>query len=262
MRVIPLCYCPTLSEEDIYRHECSDRIWVPRHIFERWLTAEEVGSVVIVQLEGIPACMYAPHAGDRNVIYAPMWMCEELGTSLDPPGDDDTDTEDDYIVLERLQPAMCTFLKVQPHTSDHLPACVGGAGGDAMPEDTLSRAFEEYTCLRQGQTVMLNLPSGSRMFVTIDEATPAGPVCIRSTEVAMDLLEPLDAPPARPPTPPPAPLPLLFPEFPTYPSPPVAVQPLAQQPQPQEETHAQKRARMLAAATARMATTSTTNATP
>lgn len=245
MRIISLSYCPNLSEEDIYRHECSDRIWVPRHVFERWLTAEEVGSVVIVQLEGIPACMYAPHNGPRNVIYAPNWMCEELGISMDAPEDD----EDDYIVPERLQPSMCTFLKVQPHTSDHLPSCVGGSGGNAMPEDTLSRAFEEYTCLREGQTMMLHLPSGDRMFVTIVEAQPAGqgPFCIRNTEIAIDLLEPLDRPTPS----------VVVPEE-SVPLSYVAPEELAQQPEPQPqqptETREERRALLARAALARLGT--------
>lgn len=234
MRLIPLCYCPTLSEEEIYRHECSDRIWVPQHVFERWLLAEDVGSVVIVSVEGVPACMYAPHGGPSNVIYAPMWMCEELGTLVT---EDDADAaEDHYITLERLQPAMCTFLKVQPHTSAHLPAIVGGAGGDEMPEDTLSRAFEEYTCLREGHTMMLHLPCGNRMFVTVAEALPQaqGPLCIRNTEIAMDLLEPLDTPPAPEPVPEPE---------------------TAPEPEPVQETREERRERLYKAAMARLQTT-------
>jgi hypothetical protein len=243
MRIIPLCYCPTLSEDDIYRHEASDRIWVPTHVFERWLTAEDAGSVVIVSLEGVPACMYAPHAGPRNVIYAPMWMCEELHVSLDPPGEDE---DDDLIMPERLQPSMCTFLKVQPHTSDHLPSCVGGSGGDAMPEDTLSRAFEEYTCLREGQTMLLRLPSGDRMFVTIVEAhpsdSPSNPLCIRNTEIAIDLLEPLDAPQPQQPQPPQPQPEALIPE------------PFLPQPEPEKptETREERRALLARAALARL----------
>ncbi len=247
MRIIPLCYCPTLSEDDIYCHEASDRIWVPTHVFERWLTAEDAGSVVIVSLEGVPACMYAPHAGPRNVIYAPMWMCEELHVSLDPPGEDD---DDDLIMPERLQPSMCTFLKVQPHTSDHLPSCVGGSGGEEMPEDTLSRAFEEYTCLREGQTMLLRLPSGDRMFVTIVEAQPAGssnnPLCIRNTEIAIDLLEPLDAPQPQPQE-------VLIPE-PFLPQPPQSQPEPQPEPQPEKptETREERRALLARAALARL----------
>lgn len=140
--------------------------------------------MVIVKLENVTACIYAPHSGPPNIIYAPMWMCESLGVSVDPPEDDD----DDLIVMERVHPPICTFVQVQPHTLDHLPAIAGGFGNE-MPEDTLSRAFEEYTCIEQGQTMMLHLPNNNRMFVTIVETQPSqGSLCIRNTEVAMDLL--------------------------------------------------------------------------
>ncbi len=181
MRIVPLTYCSFLSEEEVARHECSDRIWVPQVMFQRWLLAEEVGSVVIVRIEGVVACMYGPHTDGNLRIYAPTWMCRELGVSLDPPED-----EDDYFEVERIQPDLCRFLQVQPHTSDHLYT------GD--PEETLSRAFEEYTCVAPGQTLTLRLPNGICMEATILTSEPAeGPLCIRNAEITLDLLQPLDA---------------------------------------------------------------------
>ncbi len=217
MRILPLLFNSNLSEEDVYRHETSDRIWVHQRIFERWISAEEAGTVVSVLLGHVPACMYAPHNGRRNVIYAPTWICEELGVSCEDFGSEDED-EDDYITMERLQPNLCTFMRVQPLTSDHLPTCVGGWGGEELPEDTLSRGFEEYTCIREGQTLSLRLPWGSRMFVTISEAHPQGngPLLIRNCEIAMDLLEPLDRPTTEPVVPTPTPTPTVVPE-PTVP---------------------------------------------
>ena len=219
MRVVPLSYNEYLSVSEIDRHECSDRIMVPQRMFERWMSEEDAGSVVLVALEGIAACMYAPHCGPRDVIYAPMWMCEALRVSLDPPDDADA-AVDDYIVPVRIRPAMCTFMRIQPHTSDHLHI------PNTAPEDVLSRGFEEYTCVRSGQTLMLRLETGERMFVSVVATEPdnSGPVCIRSPEIFMDMLEALDVeePPAvaRPPTPRPAlDLPLLTPLSPPGSSP-------------------------------------------
>lgn len=202
MRIVPLTYCSFLSEEEVLRHECSDRIWVPQAMFERWLLAEDVGSVVIVRIEHMIACMYGPHADSNLRIYAPTWMCRELGVSLDLP-----EEEDAYFEVERIQPDLCRFLQVQPHTSDHLYA------GD--PEETLSRAFEEYTCVSPGQTLTLRLPNGICMEATILTSEPTeGPLCIRNAEITLDLLQPLDAIPE-----PPAPEPLLEPVHPIQPEP-------------------------------------------
>ncbi len=240
MRILPLLFNSNLSEDDIYRHETSDRIWVHQRIFERWMNAEEAGTVVSVLLGHVPACMFAPHNHRRNVIYAPTWMCEELGVSCEM-GDEDED-EDDYITMERLQPNLCTFVRLQPLTSDHLPSSVGGQGGEEMPEDTLSRGFEEYTCIREGQTLNIRLPWGSRMFVTITEAHPQGKgaLLIRNGEIAMDLLEPLDRPAHTPePLPTPPPEPEVVPTVPAVPAVPI-------------ETREERRERLARAALARM----------
>jgi hypothetical protein len=182
MRIIPLLYCSFLSEEEVAVHECSDRIWVPQRMFERWMMEEDVGSLVIVRLERIAACIYGPHSEGGMRIYAPSWMCEAIGVSLDPPDEED---EDDFVEAERIHPPMCTFLQLQPHTSDHLYA------GD--PEETLSRAFEEYTCIMPGQTLSLRLPNGVRMDATVVASEPTeGPLCIRNAEIVLDLLQPLD----------------------------------------------------------------------
>lgn len=191
MRIVPLAYCSFLSEEDLVTHECSDRIWVPQRMFERWMMEEDVGSLVIVRLERIAACMYGPHSDGNMRIYAPSWMCQALGVSMDPPEDDDSD---DFIEMERIHPNMCSFLKLQPHTSDHLYA------GD--PEETLSRAFEQYTCIMSGQTLTLMLPNGVSMETTIVESNPTeGPLCIRNAEIVLDLLQPLDYVPEHVPEP-------------------------------------------------------------
>lgn len=90
MRVLPLCYCEQLVGDEVLQHEASDRVWVPRHMFKRWMEAEEVGSVVVFRMERQAACMWAFHSGDPNTIYAPTWMCEALGVPLEPIDDDTT----------------------------------------------------------------------------------------------------------------------------------------------------------------------------
>jgi hypothetical protein len=207
MRVVHLSYNPLLSDEEIRHHDCSDRIWVPKHMFENWLLQEDQGSLVTVRLDTVAACMYAPHSEERDILFAPAWMCNELGGSLDPP-----EEGDDYIVPIRTHPDVCTFLRIQPHTSNHLHC-------EETPEDVLSRGFEHYTCLSTGQTVTLQLECGEELVVTIVEAHSAAgpaehgvPLCIRTSEIAMDLLEPLDAPePVVEPVPEPVPEPVVEP---------------------------------------------------
>ena len=144
MRVLSLSYCDFMTSDDVNRHECSDRIWIPTRLFRTWMSEEEdVGSVVIVLLEGgkqtVAACVYGHHDDANNRIYAPAWMCEALGVNPDPFEDEEED--DDLIVMLRHRPSMCTSVKLQPFTGNHLQVA------DETPEDALSRGFEAYTCL-------------------------------------------------------------------------------------------------------------------
>lgn len=114
-------------------------------------------------------------------------------TQDDP--DYEYDPHDQGIVPIRYTPAMCTSVVLQPHTSAHLHV------PDETPDEALSRGFENYTCLTQGQTMTLRLTNGEEVVVTVVEAHPQPtkegakpkPLCIRSTEVVLDLLPPLDA---------------------------------------------------------------------
>jgi hypothetical protein len=195
MRVLSLSYCDFMTTDEVWRHECSDRIWVPRHLFRTWMSEEEAGSLIIVLLEGgkelVTACMYGYHNDSSNIIYAPSWICEALGTSLDPFGDDEDETDDDLIIMTRHRPSMCSSVKLQPFTGHHLRV-----EGEA-PDEALSRGFEEYTCLKEGQTMNLRLSNGDVMTVTVVEAQPRHTrdpphLCIRNTELLLDLLPPLD----------------------------------------------------------------------
>jgi hypothetical protein len=210
MKVRSILYCDFLSEEDILRHECSDRIWLPRHMFERWMLEEDASSILVAKLESIATCVYGPHGGPTDTIYAPSWICHALGIFTE-------EDEDDYIVPLRYKPQTCTFLTLQPHTSHHLQM-------DQEPEEALAAGLEQYTCIQQGQTIRIRLNNGMEQDVSIvathstEETDEA--VCIRNLvgdlEISLELLPPLDAPlPAPPveriPTPPPSLPPVLLP---------------------------------------------------
>lgn len=236
MKVLSLLYAHWLSEEQIQEHQCSDRVWVPTHMFQRWIMEEDVGTVVIATLEHIGVCVYGAHSGATNVLYAPEWICRALKVSGEPKEED----ADDYILPIRAKPPQCTFLKVQPLTSAHVRL----AEQELIPaEDILSRGFERYTCWSAGQSLQLLLTSGDILEVEVMESHPPGNelYCLRGGEIEMDLLTPLDS--------------LPDPESLVLPiSVPVEELPLKQEepPAPKEESHEEKRRKMAAAALARL----------
>lgn len=222
MKVQSLCYLNTLSEEDLARHECSDRIWVSHTIFTDYI-ANEPGIAAIVKLvngvdQHIPAVIYGAHYDDPNTIYVPSWMLAELVW------------DEENVRLERFNPSLGTMITIVPHTSDHI-------SNGADPETLLRDGFEQYTCLVKGLDYKIWL--GTHSFnITLMDVHPVGQdvICIRGSPLELELLAPLDRPPTPPPPPPP-------------PTPPTA-EPQLTTPA-QEEPSAEERRAVIAAATRR-----------
>lgn len=204
MKVLPLCFLGSLTEDDLLRHECSDRIWVGRATFEQFTTGvEDAGVTAIVLLknrveQSVPAVIYAAHYDDENTIYAPAWIISELFH----------DTE--IVTCERYMPSLGTQITLLPHSSDHFR-------DSNDPETLLRDGFEQYTCLLRGNTYQIWL--GTHSFsVTLTDLLPAheNVICIRGSELRLELLAPLD----RPVTPPQAPSEPSEPSEPPAPPPP------------------------------------------
>jgi hypothetical protein len=186
MKILSLLYADWIREDELAAHQHSDRIWLPAHMFQRWLLEETEGSLVIADLGGVGVCVYGPHGGDTNVLYAPEWICQTLGVSGEPEPEGE-----DYIVPLRVRPAQCLFVKLQPHTSRHIEI----AESTQMPaEDILARGFEHYTCLQKGKTITLHLESGDELTVDVLDTLPQTDdiLCIRAGEIELELLPPLD----------------------------------------------------------------------
>ncbi len=186
MRVLPLMYCEFLTEEEIHEYECSDRIWAPKRMFERWVMLSEPGVAMLARMENttgqfsIGVVQDVHYEGD-DVLYVPQWMIARLDA-------------DDNVTVDHYEPNLCSGLTIQPHTSDHVLA--------EDPQVYLRDAFERYSCLIPGQTVSLWVgpseqnPEFHCMKVDIMNLLPTGdePLCIRNCEIELDLMPPLDLP--------------------------------------------------------------------
>lgn len=187
MKVLPLFYLDTLTDDLVEQHSCSDRLWLPRAAFDRYMLAADTDSVVTLRLKNMAeqvavGAVYEVHSGDEDVIYAPLWMYTAL----------EADTEN--VEVERFFPLLGTSITILPHSSDYM------AMGDD-PQETLKEGFEQYTCLTVGQDYKIWLGAFS-FTVTLQDITPAttGVICIRNRELGLHILPPLDAPWPTPPT--------------------------------------------------------------
>jgi len=183
MRIQPLVFLEHLTDEQIREHEGSDRLWLSRREFERAVTESEPGVTTILRLtnrveQTTVGAVYSIHhnEGEEDTIYAPQWMCSLLDL-------------EDTISIERCAPSMCSRIVLQPHTSEHVSA--------DEPLELLNRAFERYTCITSGTTIPLWLDTLAQSIrATVVGMLPETfePLCIRGSELELELLRPLDMP--------------------------------------------------------------------
>jgi hypothetical protein len=179
-----LLFLEILTDDDIQRHMCSDRIWLPRTDFETHLGRQEAGAVLVLRLKNgvgqtVVGTPFGYHNEGRKDIYIPQWMLEAM----------DYDAEN--ITIEPCTPSLCSRITITPFTSEHITA--------ADPQIYFRDGFESYTCIQRG--LVLPLFCDERMvYVSVDDAIPNTdePLCIRDVELELELQRPLD----RPPTPP------------------------------------------------------------
>jgi hypothetical protein len=208
MNVDPILFLQHLTDEEIAKHECSDRIWLPRGQFEYWLGQMEPGVLNVLRLTnavgqtvvGSPYAMHHNGTISDSTIYIPEWMLARLNGDYN------------RISVERVSPNLCTKLTVQPYTSEHLQS--------DDPLEALRDAFECYSCIQSYISIPLWIhDQNTQVRIDISSTEPSShePLCIRNGTIDLELLRPLDydspppSPVLRPGTPIPPPLPEMIP---------------------------------------------------
>lgn len=192
MNVQPIFYLEHLTDDEIAKHECSDRIWLPKNEFDHWARQTQPGVLSVIGLTNSVEQMVvgAPFSSHDvpNTIYVPYWMFQRL------------DADQTTIHITHVEPGLCTQITMQPYTSEHLRA--------EDPLEALRDAFENYSCIQAGFTIPLWV-GGVALQVDINSTLPAGvePLCIRNGTLDLELLRPLDYQPTPPTTRPGTPIP-------------------------------------------------------
>lgn len=171
----------SLTDGDIERHMCSDRIWLPRTVFETFLGTQEAGAVLVLSLtneveQTVVGTPFGYHRNDANIIYAPQWILDAL------------EYDHANIRLKRFTPSLCSRISIIPFSSEHIAA--------EDPQIYFRDAFESYTCIQRGLTLPL-FCNGRTVTIAIQDVIPNNdePLCIRDVELELELSRPLDRPP-------------------------------------------------------------------
>jgi hypothetical protein len=176
LKCFPLCFHTTLSEEQLNEQECSDGIYVSSDRFQ-FFNMNDSEDLVIIKISNGTRSTYAQIVGFHNdgsdKFYMPPWMFQQLDVDCD-----------DNVVLERFTDvSIGIHIKIKPHSSSYATL--------DDPVSELRNAFEKYIVL-QSNTVIPLFVNGTRLDVSILDTHRDGPICIRGTELVVELDTPLD----------------------------------------------------------------------
>ena len=177
LKCFPLCFHDMISEEQLNEQECSDGIYVSSDRFQ-FFNMNDSEDLVIIKISNGTRSTYAQIVGFHNdgsdKFYMPSWMLQQLDVDCD-----------DNVVLERFTDvSIGIHIKIKPHSSAYATL--------DDPVSELRNAFEKYIVL-QSNTVIPLFVNGARLEVSILDTHRDGPICIRGTELVVELDTPLDA---------------------------------------------------------------------
>jgi len=177
LKCFPLCFHDMLSEEQLNEQECSDGIYVSSDRFQ-FFNMNDSEDLVIIKISNGTRSTYAQIVGFHNEgsdkFYMPSWMLQQLDVDCD-----------DNVVLERFTDvSIGIHIKIKPHSSAYATL--------DDPVSELRNAFEKYIVL-QSNTVIPLFVNGVRLEVSILDTHRDGPICIRGSELIVELDTPLDA---------------------------------------------------------------------
>lgn len=177
LKCFPLCFHDMLSEEQLNEQECSDGIYVSSDRFQ-FFNMNDSEDLVIIKISNGTRSTYAQIVGFHNdgsdKFYMPSWMLQQLDVDCD-----------DNVVLERFTDvSIGIHIRIKPHSSAYATL--------DDPVSELRNAFEKYIVL-QSNTVIPLFVNGARLEVSILDTHRDGPICIRGSELVVELDTPLDA---------------------------------------------------------------------
>ena len=178
LNAYPLCFHSTIIESELEKRECGDGIYVSSHYFRHFNNTDS-DEIVILKLSNNGQSVYTTisgvHSEDSHSILLPSWMFQFLSIDCGLP-----------IQIERFtETRIGLTIRIQPHTS-------GYASLDD-PVGALRDAFENYTVLVSGMVIPLYV-NNSILIVNIIDTYNSEPICIRGSELTVEIDRPLDLP--------------------------------------------------------------------
>ncbi len=141
-----------IGAEELPSYECSDRILLPKGIFEAHSYAvNDLLAVTNTRQQSVFGTLFGIHSLNSSIIYAPSWMTLELDLL-------------DKISISHIPKRQCTAIQIKPHSETF-------AKNDNYM-GLLNQAIINYRSLTQNTRIPL-LINGSIEYVTIEQMLPS-----------------------------------------------------------------------------------------
>ena len=172
LNAYPLYFHSTLSESEIEKCECSDGIYVSPELFRTFQSDSD--EIVILKLSKNTMDIYVTISGTHNEddmsVLLPSWICQCLGL----------DCGDPVLITTYTDSRIGLKIQIKPHTTDYVNC--------ADPVGALRDGFEHYTILCKNMVIPLYV-NGSKLIVSVLDTYNTQPICIRGSELTVEIIE-------------------------------------------------------------------------
>jgi len=172
LNAYPLYFHSTLSESEIEKCECSDGIYVCPDLFRQFQSDSD--EIVILKLSKNDLNVYVTISGthneDNETVLLPTWICASLGL----------DCGDPVLLSVYTESRIGLKIQIQPHSTSYVNC--------ADPVGALRDGFEHYTMLTANMVIPLYV-NGSKLMVTVLDIYNTKPICIRGSELTVEIIE-------------------------------------------------------------------------
>ena len=165
MRLLPFPFLSTVSPSDLIAYECSDRIVVPKAMYDGYGQPNVILCLTNALRESVGGVLHGPHELDDSLLYVPSWMFYRFAVH-------------DGITLTSLATVPCSHIQMTPPNDVFL-----NQDGSLA---AFQRALMNYKTLTQNTRILV--ATEPPVFVSIGLLHPAAPLTLLVFNVgAVDL---------------------------------------------------------------------------
>jgi len=170
MYLLPFPLYSVLPQNDLLTYECSDRIIVPKSLYDIYCDKHAILRVENTKGESASGTLHGAHDGDASHLFVPSWMFYRFTTHV--------------VALSSLPSIPCKHIELRPPTDDYFkrPGAL----------TTFQAALLNYKTLTQHTQILVGTdPPVSVAVVLLHPPTPTTLLVFNVGEVGLTILPPL-----------------------------------------------------------------------